>query len=251
MGVNPFKNRNLFAFFNLSRTDNKIVNADTLYSTGVKKTKPVNVDGVYSLSGDINLGLPARFLKGTLRVGTTVGYNRGRQFINGLANTINSFSAGPRLGIDMSPAEKIDLSFSGGINYNKTNYSLQPVFNTSYFSQVYEMEFNWQLPKGFYFSTDFSYTVNNQLNDGFNARVPLWNASISKQVLKFNRGELKLRVNDMLNRNVGVNRTSNQNYIEDSRVNTLRRYALLTFTYSLAKTGLGGGNNRDLRIIAR
>ncbi len=152
----------------------------------------------------------------------------------------------------MSPAEKIDLSLSAGMNYNKTNYSLQPVFNTSYFSQVYETEFNWQLPKGFYFSTDFTYTVNNQLNDGFNARVPLWGASISKQVLKFNRGELKLRVNDILDRNVGVSRTSNQNYIEDSRVNTLRRYALLTFTYNLSKSGLSGGNNnRGVRIINR
>ena len=39
MGVNPFKNKNLFAFFNFNRTDNKIVNADTLYSSGIKKNK--------------------------------------------------------------------------------------------------------------------------------------------------------------------------------------------------------------------
>ncbi|HKZ66216.1 MAG TPA: outer membrane beta-barrel family protein [Chitinophagaceae bacterium] len=251
MGVNPFKNKNLFAFFNLSRTDNKIVNADTLYSSGIKKTKPVNVDGVYNLNGDINLGLPARFLKGTLRIGTNLGYNRGRQFINNIANTISTFSAGPRLGIDMSPTEKIDLSFSAGMNYNKTKYSLQPVFNTSYFSQLYETEFNWQLPKGFYFSTDFVYTINNQLADGFNAQVPLWNASLSKQFLRFNRGELKLRVNDILNRNIGVSRSTNQNYIEDSRVNTLRRFALLTFTYSLSKTGLNSGKGGDIRVIRR
>ena len=249
MGVNPFKNKNLFAFFSLSRTDNKIVNADTLYSSGIKKTKPVNVDGVYNLDGDLNVGLPARFLKGTFRIGTNLGYNRGRQFINGVANTINALSAGPRLGMDMSPTDKIDLSFSAGMNYNKTNYSLQPFFNTSYFSQIYETEFNWQLPKGFYFSTEFTYTVNNQLADGFNARVPLWNTSLSKQFLKFNRGELKLKVNDILNRNIGVSRNSNQNYIEDSRVNTLRRFALLTFTYSLNKTGLGSGRSRDFKMI--
>ena len=74
--------------------------------------------------------------------------------------------------------------------------------------------------------------------------------SISKQMLKWNRGELKLRINDMLNRNVGVSRNSNQNYIEDTRVNTLRRFALLSFTYSLSKTGgAQGGNNT--RIIMR
>ena len=251
MGVNPFKNKNLFAFFNLSRTDNKIVNADTLYSSGVKVTKPVNVDGVYDLSGDINLGLPARFLKGTFRIGSSLGYHHGVQFINNVSNTINTFSAGPQLGVDMSPIEKIDLSLTAGINHNKTTYSLQPAFNNSYFSQVYDAEFNWQLPKAIYFSTDFSYTVNNQRAEGFNTRVPLWGASVSKLFLKFNRGEMKLRVNDILNRNVGIYRSTNQNYIEDSKMNTLRRYAILTFTYSLTKTGLGGARGGDIRIISK
>lgn len=124
-------------------------------------------------------------------------------------------------------------------------------FNTKYFSQLYEAEFNWQLPKGFYFSTDFGYTINNQRAAGFNTQVPLWNASISKHFLRFNRGELKLRVNDILNRNIGISRSSNQNYIEDSRVNTLRRFALLTFTYSLSKTGLSTGRIGDIKMIRR
>lgn len=250
-GVNPFKNKNIFAFFNLNRTDNKIVNSDTLFSNGVKKTKPVNVNGVYNLSGDINLGLPVRFLKGSVRIGSNIGYDRGRQFINGESNTINTFSSGPTLTLDMSPTDKIDWSLSAGLNYNSTKYSLRPVFNTKYFSQLYEAEFNWQLPNGVYFSTDFGYTINNQRATGFNTQVPLWNISVSKQFLNFNRGELKLRVNDILNRNVGINRISNQNFIEDSRVNTLRRFALLTFTYSLTKTGLGNGKGGDIKIIKR
>ena len=252
MGVNPFRNKNLFAFFNLNRTDNKIVNADTLYATGVKKTRPVNVDGVYDLSGEINLGLPVRFLKGSIRIGSGAGYNKQRQFINGLGNTINTYRVGPRLALDMSPTNKMDISLSANLNFNRAKYSLQPVFNNNYFSQVYELDFNWQLPGKFFFGTDFAYTVNNQLYDGFNTKVPLWNASISKQVLKFNRGEIKLRVNDILNRNIGVSRSTSQNYIQDTRVNTLRRYALLSFTYSLSKTGLGGeGGGRGVRFISR
>jgi hypothetical protein len=73
---------------------------------------------------------------------------------------------------------------------------------------------------------------------GFNTKVPLWNASVSKQMLHFNRGELKFTVNDILNKNVRINHSANQNYIEDSRVNGLRRFFLLSFTYSLSKTGL-------------
>lgn len=251
-GMNPFKNKTLFAFFNLSRTENKIVNDDSLFSNGVKSTRPVNVDGVYNLTGDISVGFPIRFLKGSLRTGTTLFYNSGAQFINGLRNDIKTFIAGPRISLDMDWSDQINMSVSGSLTYNKSTFSLQRAFNTSYLSHLYEAEFNWQLPKGFNFSTDFSYTINNQLNSGFNAKVPLWGASLSKQFLRFNRGELKFSVNDILNRNVGVSRTSNQNYIEDSRVNTLRRFALLSFTYSLSKVGLnnampGGG----MRVINR
>ena len=210
----------------------------------------MNVDGVYNLNGNINVSVPLTFMKSTLRAGSNLMYNKGQQFINGEANTINTTSAGPRITLDINPNDKIDWMLSAGINYNYTRYSLQPRFNTTYFSQMYETEFNWEMPGGFYFSTDFVYTVNNQLADGFNAKIPLWGASISKQFLKNKKGELKLRVNDILNRNEGITRTSNQNFIEDKRVNTLRRYGILTFTYSLSKTGLGGSTN-GVRIITR
>lgn len=251
-GLNPFRNKTLFAFFNLSRTENKIVNSDSLFSNGVKSTRPVNVDGVYNLTGNISVGFPVRFLKGSLRAGSTLFYNSGAQFTQGLRNDIKTFIAGPRISLDMDWTDQINVSVSGSLTYNKSTFSLQKAFNTNYLSHLYEAEFNWQLPKGINFSTDFSYTINNQLNSGFNAKVPLWGASLSKQFLRFNRGELKLSVNDILNRNVGVSRTSNQNYIEDSRVNTLRRFALLSFTYSLSKVGLnnaapGGG----VRIMGR
>ena len=82
--------------------------------------------------------------------------------------------------------------------------------------------------------------------------MPLWNASISKLFLRYNRGELKLTAFDLLNQNIGISRTSNSNYIEDRKVVTLQRYFLLSFTFSLTKTGLsnngsGGGNFKVIR----
>jgi hypothetical protein len=98
---------------------------------------------VYNLNGDVNVGLPARYLKGSFRVGSSLGYYKGTQFINGLANAIHTFSAGPTVGIDVNPMEKVDLSLMAAIDYNKTKYSLEPELNTNYFSQLYEAEFNW------------------------------------------------------------------------------------------------------------
>src|SRR5262249_23487044 len=148
-------------------------------------------------------------------------------------NRISTLGMGPTMRLDINATDKFQLAFTAGLNYNHTQYSLQPSFNTTYISQQYGAEADWQLPARFFLSTDFDYSINDQLAAGFNTRVPLWNASVSRQVLRFNRGELKLRVNDILNKNISVSRSSNQNYIEDSLVLTLRRFFLLSFTYNL------------------
>src|SRR5262249_27516955 len=118
--------------------------------------------------------------------------------------------------------------------------------------QQYGTDMNWQLPLGFNFNTEFMYTINNGRADGFNTKVPLWNASLSKQFLRYNRGELKLYGFDLLKQNVGISRTANQNYIEDSQVRTLQRFFMLSFTYNLNKAGLGpagGPRGGGMRII--
>jgi len=250
ISVNPFKGKNLFVFFNLQETQNKIVNYDVLDSLGIKHTRPVNVNGVYNITGDVNLGLPLPVLRGTINFSSNTGYSKTKQFINTIQNNINTFTLGPSLRLDLNPSHEIDLSLSGGFNYYKTSYSLQAALNATYFSQQYEGEFNWQLPAQFYFNTSFTYIINSQRAAGFNASVPLWNASFSRQFLRFNRGELKLSVYDLLNQNVGITRTSNQNYIEDSRIKNLRRFFQLSFTYSLNKNGLSAGRGgKGMRMI--
>lgn len=248
--VDPFKNKNLFFFLNVVKTDNKIVNDDVIQNN-IKTSRPTNVNGVYNINGDLSFSFPIRALKGTLMVSSNAGYYRNKQLVNKLENTSNTFSTGPELRLDMTLGEKATLSVGGGINYNDTRYSLPSARDAKYLSQHYSTDFTWQLPKGFFFATDFVYTINNQLADGFNARVPFWNASFSKQMLKFNRGELKLRAYDLLNQNLGISRTSNQNYIEDVRQRNLRRFFLLSFTYSLSKTGLPQGGGGNMRIITR
>jgi hypothetical protein len=250
--MSPYKNKNLFMFFNMQATQNKIVNYDTINQLGIKRTKPVNVNGVYNLNSDISYSMPVPFLKGTLELSSGVGYFKGKQFINTVPNTIKTVSLGPNVRLDMTPYNKLNIGVSAGINYNHTSYSLQSALNTNYLSQEYTASVDLELPARYFFGTDFTYTINSQRAAGFNTKVPLWNASLSKQMLKYNRGELKFSAVDLLNRNIGITRSTNQNYIEDSRVKTLRQLFLLSFTYSLSKAGLNNaGNGGGMRIIAR
>lgn len=250
--VSPYKNKNLFMFLTMQATQNKIVNYDSINQLGVKRTKPVNVNGVYTVNSSISYSMPVRFLKGSVEISSNTGIFKTKQFINTVGNSIQTFSVGPELRLDMNPTEKLSLGFSAGFNYNKTKYSLQSALNTNYLSQEYNASLDWEMPKGFFFSTDFMYAINSQRAAGFNIKVPLWNASISKQMLKFNRGELKFAARDLLNKNVGISRNTNNNYIEDARVLTLREFFLLSFTYSLSKTGLNNaGGSGGMRVITR
>lgn len=250
--ISPYKNKNLFFFFNVQATQNKIVNYDVVSQLGVKTTKPVNVNGVYNLNSEISYSMPVRFLKGSVELSSNAGLFKTKQFINGAGNAIKTFSIGPNLRFDMNPTEKLNITLEGRLAYNKTKYSLQAALNTSYLSQEYSASLDWEMPKGFFFSTDFTYTINSQRASGFNTKVPLWNVSLSKLVLKFNRGEIKFSARDLLNENIGISRNTNNNYIEDSRVLTLRRFSLLSFTYSLTKTGLNNaGEHGGMRVITR
>ncbi len=254
--VNPYRNRNLFAFFTFQQTQNKIVNYDRINNLGVDSVLPVNVNGVYNVNGTVSIGFPVHFLKGSLDISSNLLYYKDKQLLNDstnkvLTNTINTLTLGPEIRLDMSPTEKLNLSLSAGISYSNSQYSIRTKDNSKYFNQEYSTEVDWQLPKKIYFSTDFTHTINGQHAEGFNARVPLWNASLSKQVLHFNRGEIKFSVKDILNQNIGISRSTNQNYIEDIRVNGLRRFFLLSFTYSLTKVGLNNEGGGGMKFIAR
>lgn len=251
--ISPYSGKNLFLFFTASTTQNKIVNNDSVnLQTGIRRTRYTNVDGVYNLNGSLSYSLPIRFVHGTIEVSNNIGYNKGKQFINNSANSIQTLSMGPQLRFDINPYEKLNMAFSAQYNYNKTNYSLQSSLNNKYFSQAYNASADWQLPASFMLGTSFAYTINSQRATGFNIKVPIWNANISKQMLKNNRGELKLSAYDLLNRNTGITRNTNQNYIEDQQVNTLRRFFMLSFTYSLSKAGLNNaGAPGGMRVIMR
>jgi 5-hydroxyisourate hydrolase-like protein (transthyretin family) len=250
--INPFKNRNLFALVNFSQTSNKIIDADEIDPFGVKRSRPVNVSGATSLMANLEAGMPFHPLKANISIGSSFTYNRNRQLINKALNTITAINLRPELRMEMNLSKKVNATVSASVNLFQTLYSLPSARDAKYVTQEYGSSVDWELPKGFFFSTDFTYSINSQRASGFNASIPLWGASLSKQVLKYNRGELKISAADILNKNIGVSRSSNQNFIEDSRLRILRRFFLLSFTYNLNKLGPGGsGSGGNIRIITR
>jgi hypothetical protein len=248
--TNIYKQRNLFTFISGNITNNAIVYADSIYSNGARVSRPTNVNGNYFLVGNVNYGFGIKKLKSRVELGISSNISRNIGFVNGVKNTIDYSTIGPTINYNFSLDNKIDIRASGRLNISSSKNSLQPQLSNNFLQQVYSYEMTNYLPAGFIVTNNFSYTINSGRADGFNNKVPLWNASVAKSFLKNKRAELKLSAFDLLNKNLGINRNANLNYIEDVSYNVLQQYFLLSFTFSLNKAGKSsGGPNVMIRTF--
>jgi hypothetical protein len=236
----PSQQKNLFAFINYTATENAIVNSDNINASGARTSMPVNANGIYNISGNIDRGFRVKKLNTRFGIGFNTSYSRWVNFINGDKNKTGTLTFMPRLSASYSYKEIIDISAEARVAYNKASYSLQPMLNNEYWRQVYELNATVNLPAGISVNSEFNYSAFTGRSNGYNTRVALWNAAISKQVLKSKKGEIKLSAFDLLKQNIGVDRNGNTDYIEDVQYKTLQRFFTLGFTYSLQKAAAGG-----------
>ena len=220
---------------NLTARQNSIVSDDQINAQGIRTTRPVNADGVYTLNGTLSWGLPVKKIKSNINLNTNASQSRNVNFINGNENQINNLMLAEEISLNYSYKERLDVTLGTQVSFNNVRYSLTPQQNTKYWNQEYSLDVNLYLPKGFSIASEFTFTRNTGYATGFNTNVALWNAGLAKQLFKNKKGELKIQMFDILNENVGITRNANQNYIEDVYSKILNRYFLVGFTYNLSR----------------
>ncbi|MFN8357577.1 MAG: outer membrane beta-barrel family protein [Spirosomataceae bacterium] len=245
---NQLNSTNFFAFLNMVYTTDKIVNAQSISNLLVRTLKPVNVTEDYVFQGNLNYGFKIKPIKTRASLGMNLTYNRSLNPINDVLNRTERMVASPSIRLDYQLKEKLTISADAQLGINKTQYSVNSSQNQSFTNQSYTAELDWNISKTTAFSSSFDYDIYDFGNNN-RQEVPIWRASFSKFVLKNNRGELKLSVFDLLNRNVGLSRRADVNYVETQRIRSLGRYFMLTFTYSLR--GAGSRPAANVQIFGR
>lgn len=235
MSFDPFRKTSFFSMINLNAIQNSIVSDDHINAQGIRTTRPVNADGVYTLNGTLSWGLPVKKIKSNINLNTNATQSKNVNFINGNENKINNLMLAEEISLNYSHKEKLDVTLGTQISFNNVRYSLTPQQNTKYWNQEYSLDVNLYLPKGFSIASEFTFTRNTGYATGFNTDVALWNAGLAKQLFRNKKGELKIQMFDILNENVGIIRNANQNYIEDVYSKILNRYFVVGFTYNLSR----------------
>ena len=237
MSFNKFSFVNIFAMLKGTYTKNKITESQTLDRQFIQTITPTNVDNDYALSGYIYFGSPIRPLKSKINLRVNSSYNKSILFVNSEANNVDRTNNGIDFSIENRTKDKVDIKVGTKISHNTTAYSISRSLNQEYLTTGYYSELFVDFLKTWTFSTKIEYTQYSGNQFVNNPSIPIWRAHLSKRFLKGKNGLLKLSVYDIFNQNIGINRTSELNYIEDERVTTLSRYVMLSFTYKVRRFG--------------
>jgi hypothetical protein len=241
--------KNFFSTLNASTTNNSIVNYDSVLPNRTILSKPVNVNGAYRVNTSLNYGFAIKKLKSRLNFGLNAGLNNNISYANGLLNTIVTKSTGPSMSYTYIVDDVIDINLTARYSFSQTSNEVNPTLNTNFLTKVFGADMTNYLPFNIVLNQSFNYAINTGRAEGFNTAIPIWNASFSKFFMKNKRAELKMSAFDLLNKNIGINRNVSQNQIVDRSYNVISQYFLLSFTYSLQKSGLGGGARAGGMII--
>lgn len=243
MNFSRFNFTNFFGVVRATYTRNKITNAKVVDSLFRQTTTPINVDKDLNLTTFVNYGAPIKPLKAKIRLEGNLTYNRSILFVNTLENNVNRIMGSLGLTLENRNKEKIDMAVGARYSPTLTRYDISVEQNQDFLNQNYYADVSVNLGEKWLFTTNFDYTL--YAGDAFSedASIALWKASVTRYFFKNRRGQLRLTAFDILNQNQGINRTSTFNYVEETRVTTLSRFLMMTFTYNLSAFGEPKGGN--------
>ena len=240
---------NFYSGLNYTYNVNQIIYNQVVDNLFITRSRPENITGGDGWNLYAGYGFP--ILKNKIKFDLGVDGNLGQNitFINGKQNNTNTNGLSSRIGLDINPNTKLNISLSSNIGQNRTKYSISTSQNQTFSSNNYGASFRYEFPKDVYLSSGFKYQNyrNNRFN--FNQGIPLWEAAFSKIFLKSKKAEIKLSITDILNRNRGIEQQAMGNYVSQQQTLSLGRFALLSFTYSIKGLGKPKGESNSIIII--
>ena len=201
-----------------------------------KNKYSINTSGSLRWSNDVNY---VRNSSIALNNNTVVDTTKASQL-----NTTRTLTAGYNLSGSIN-GKVVMFTLSGRVNYNRAWQSVQTTNTNIYISYNMLGDLKLVLPKGLLIATDFQYNMNTGYGSGYNKNYALWNASISKDMFKNKRAQIKAQIFDILKQNQSIRRSINGNNITDSQSTILPQYFIFTFTYNFNNFQQPNNNQRD------
>ncbi len=235
---------------NIRYTADKI-NYSRIVDQNLKQTVTfVNVKDDWDMSGNVDFSTPFRPLGLMVNLSLGEDINRGISLINSADNYNSTFSHRVSLTLSNRKKEKWDIESGGAFTLTDTRYSVQKSMNNVY------NEISWFGGASFTPNKHFTFRVSADIT-GYSAKtfnesqlVPLAGAEMSYYFFKNQRGVVTLAGVDLLNRNTGIERKSELNYLLEKKSDMTGRFIMLSFKYRLNRSG-DMNSGVDVKIKSR
>lgn len=236
---NTERQRSIMLMANMSLTQNSIVSNITRdRETGAQTTRYENVNGVWSARVMSIFSQPLRNKFWQINNHLFVNYNRNVGFNNGQRNRSGSLMVAESFGIAFRP-DNLELELRPNYRLQTTHNSLQGVGGQTVHTYGGTFSAYYSTPIGVILNSDLTYSGSAGYAAGYNQKQWMWNASISYQFLPSRSLTVALKAYDLLNQRSNISRTITANYIDDTMINDLTRYFMLTVSYKFNTFGKG------------
>lgn len=217
----------------------------------VQELSLVNVPDDYRAGINAEFSTPIRKLGINFSVSAEESWNRGLNIIDDQTNVNTNLSHELHVSVDNRKKEKVDLTVGGSVKLSDAHYSIRQSLNNRYTSYGGYMEFNWT-PNDKW-NIGLTADLTNYGSSSFDGSifVPLVSAECSRYILKNNRGVITLEGFDLLNKNTGLERVSDVNYLLEQQSSIIRRYVLLSFKYRINKFDTRGSGGIQVDVKGR
>lgn len=228
----------IYSYGNISSQKNMAISQQTIRSDGVQNSTTVNRDGRPSYNFSVGVSKGFKKIK-DWQLGTSANfygnYYQNLNLLNNVEGWQNTVAYGLRENINVNWKDVIDLNTAVGFNQSNSKYHYDDFRSIRVATYNISNSLVVRFPKKIIWETRQDFNYNSQVAAGFKKGVNVVSSSLALQMLKKDRGELKLSVYDLFNQNVSVYRYINTNSINDVQNNTLKRYFLVTYSVKFNK----------------
>ena len=235
-----FSNIGFFSRASLTYTKNSITNTRTVDEFFIQTTMPINTEYAFNSSLYANLTAPLKFIKHRINISNTLSFSDNILFINNSENKVGRTTDRISFSLDNWDKDLIDITYGTRLSLNRTAYSESSELNQSYVNMEYFLDLDFDLKHDWNIGTEFRHNTYSAEDFGDQISLTRWSASISKVFLASKKLRAEISVADILDQNQNINRTSNLNYIQDERIESIGRYFMVSLSYSFS----GFGSNK-------
>lgn len=214
------------SFISNSISNNRVINVDS----GKTVTQPVNTNGNISLNAYGGMGFKIKKIDTRFYFSPQLNYSRYADIINGLQSFSKTIAPGINVSLQKQKEKKYDFSISNQFNYNSNTTSQNDTkihYNsntlslnaTIYYKKVWSLLSDLQL---------YSRQKTSQFDKNLNSNQ--WGARLQR-TFKNNEFTAYVSVHDILNDNIGVDRSFYSNTYTQVTNDRLKRYFLVGFEW--------------------